>query len=186
MDTGEQLIDHLEGSALTSGVAQLVDLGRHRVECRPGFGKRSGAAGGKNRERAFGRALSAAADGRIEIVAARRLQTRGEFFRHLRVHRGRGKKHGALRHRVRHAIVAKENGLGLRRVDHNRNNDVGIVRRFCRRLRTGPAIRNKARDIVLPDVTHGEFAAGVAQRGRHAKSHRTQTDDGDAGGGRTV
>ena len=70
MHAGEELADHLEGGAVAGFVAQLIQgcghglqSGSRLVECRR-------ASGCKDGQRPVGRTLGAAADRRIEVMAA--------------------------------------------------------------------------------------------------------------------
>jgi hypothetical protein len=180
MHAGEQLVDHLEGGALPCGIAELIELCRHRIERRPCFRERRRRARSEDRQLALRGALRAAGDRRVQIMAASCFELLGQTPRDIRIH-GRGRnKDSALGQRFRDTARTKQNGLGLRGIDHHANDNVGILGGFRRCLGALAAIGDEAGDAVGRDVAAGHFKAGAAQRGRHAHAHRAQPDHGHA------
>ena len=109
-------------------VAEFVELGRHRIERGPRLGEGGRAAGGQDGQLALRRALRAAGDRRVEIMPAGGLQLLGEPARDVRVHGGGGDEHGVLGQRLGDAVLAEQDGLGLRGVDDHADHDVGRLR----------------------------------------------------------
>jgi hypothetical protein len=77
-------------------------------------------------------------------------------------------------------VLAEQDGFGLRGIDDDADNDVGVLGRFRRRLGAFAALGDEPRYRLRRHVASGDVKARALQRGRHAKAHRAQPDDGDA------
>jgi hypothetical protein len=161
-------------------IAQLVKLGRHRVERGPRLGEGRRAAGREDGEFALRGALRAAADRCVEIETAARFQPLGKHARHIGIHRGGRDKHRAVRHGGSCAVLAEQDRFGLRGIDHDRHDDGGICGGLRRCGRAASACLNETLHRVGTDVAADNLEASPQQRRRHAEAHRPQTDDGDA------
>ncbi|MGY2844684.1 hypothetical protein ACVMDN_001938 [Bradyrhizobium sp. USDA 4510] len=160
MHAGQQLVDHLERGALPRGIAELVELCRHRIQRRPRLRKCRGAAGGENRQFALRRALRAAGDRGIEIVPAGRLELLCEAPRDIRVHGRRGDEDRVLGQGLGDAVLAEQDPFSLRRVDDDADDNVGIPGRLGRRLGALAAVGDEARHRIGRDVAAGHLETG--------------------------
>ncbi len=180
MHAGEQLVDHLERSALPCGIAKLVEFCRHRIEHGPCFRKGRGTAGCENGQLALRRALRAAADRRIQIVSARGFELFRQPARHVGVHGCGGDEYRVLCERLGDAVLAEQNGFGLRGVDDHADDDICLACGLRRGLCATSAFRDEPRHGIGRDVAAGDIKTRAPQRRCHAKAHRPQPDDGDA------
>jgi len=184
MHAGEQLVDHLEGGALARLVAELVELGRHRIERGPRLSERRRAPGGENGQRSLRGALRPAADRRIEIEATLGLEPLCQTTGHSRIHGGGGDEDGPLGHGLRDPLLAEQDGLGLSRIDHHRDDHIGANHGLSRCGRAAPTLGHEPLDGGGADVAARDLETRALERERRAETHRAQADHGGAAGRR--
>src|SRR5712664_280881 len=107
-------------------------------------------------------------------------QLLGQPPRHVRIHGRGGDEHGILGQGFGNAVLAEQNGFGLRGVDDHADDNVGRLCGLRRCLGAAPAVSDKPGDGVSRDIAAGHAKTRARERGRHAKTHRTQPNDGDA------
>ena len=179
MHARQQLVDHLERGALARGIAEFIELCRHRIERGPRPGESGGTAGGENGQFALRRALCAAGDRCVEVMPARRLQLAGEPPRDIRVHGRRRDEHRILGQGFGNPIPAEQNGFGLGGIDDHADDDIGLPCGFRRRLGARSPVSDKTRNRIRRYIAAGDGKTRAPQRGRHAKAHRAEPNDGD-------
>ena len=159
-----------------------VDLGGHRVQERLGDGPRRIACRAHHGHLARCGLGRAARDRRIDVVKAHGLEAALEGDRDVGVD-GRAHHEDAARlHRRCGAAAAvafagaEQHGLGLRRVDDDRDNNLAARGELGRRLARRPALRGERRGDAVARVADVDVGAGAAQRSGHARAHRAQAD----------
>ena len=113
-------------------------------------------------------------------MPAGRLQLLCQPPRDVGVHGRGGDEHRILGQRLGDAVLAEQNGFGLRGVDDHADDDVGRPGGLRRRPGALAAVGDEPRHRVGRDVAAGDVKTRALERGRHAKAHRAQPDDGDA------
>ena len=159
---------------------EICRLGRSLFERGSRLGECGSASRCQNGQFALRRALRAARDRRVEIMPAAGFQLFRQSPRHVRVHGRGGDEHGILGQGFRDAVVAEQNGFGLRGVDHHADDDAGCFGGLSRCRGALAAIGDEARDRIGGNIAAGDVKTCTAQRGRHAEPHRAQPDHGDA------
>ena len=178
----QQLVDDLDLAARARAVAQLVDLGGHRVQKRLGHGIGRRLARRHHGHLATGGFGGTTRDGRVHILQAHGLQPRLQGHRPVGVHGGAHHEHAAGLHAGRTTwagAIAKQHAFGLCGIDHDRDDHVtgraqrgqGVVRHA--------AVFGKCLRHLAAHIEHLHLVSGTPQRSRHARAHGSQTDQTD-------
>ena len=176
MDSGQQLVDHLERRADARAVSELVNHGGDRIQNRTRARKGFWASRGHHSQlpqRGLGRA---AADGGVQIEQPRRGGLFGEAPRIVGRHRRRSDDDAARLHRARGGLAPEQRRLGLSRVDDDDQRDVGIGERIRGALGRPAAGRSELvrRDAI--QIEAGDVDTALGDGLSHAEAHRSQAD----------
>ncbi len=186
MHASQQLIDHLERRALPRFVAEFVELRRHRIERGSRFEKCRLAAGGENSQFALRGTLRATADRRIEIMPPGGLKLFCQTAGDIGVHGRRRNENRILRQGFGDAVLSEQDRLGLRCIDHDADDGVGVPGDLRRCRRAPPALGHPFGDGLRRDIASRDIESGTLQRNRHAEAHRTEADNSNTSHGHMI
>ncbi|MCY1227917.1 hypothetical protein D9M72_402080 [compost metagenome] len=175
---GEKLVDHLEGGAGSGRVAEFVDFAGHGVETRAGRVESLLGAGCHDRQFAVCRLGRAARNWRIEVMQTESLHPLCQVACHSRVHGGRRNEDCSGLHRPCDTLDAEQHSLGLRTVDDDGDDNVGILCRTGGRVSAASALGDEAVHRRRSDVIPNDIEACALHRPGHSEPHGAKADDG--------
>jgi hypothetical protein len=175
------IVDELDHLALADLLADVDDQLAHRLEERAGALEVLRRPAGHDRQRAVLGLRARAGHRRVDERNAALRELAGDAAavaggdrRHVHAQR-------AIRGAFGDAVVAEQDLLDLRAVDHHRDDDVAGPADLGGGPRDGAAVLGRPRLGPLASaVVDGQLVPRATQIGRHARAHDPQPDEPDA------
>ena len=176
---GEQLVDDLDLAAVAGTVAELVDIGGHRIERLANLRVGLGAARRHHRHLSRGSLGGAARNRRIQVEQSNFGQAPLERHRPVGVDGGAHHEHAAGCQRGGGTAFAEQHGFGLRGIDHDAHHHAALRGHFGRTSAGNAALGSEGLGGLGTYVEHVHAVARAAQRPGHALSHGPEADHSD-------